>query len=73
MGVQVLSMQRMSFTLFGFIGIQPLIRIAYLDIECRLFFLILLQVKRVEGRPITGDIFQIADLITRPGSIHHDE
>ena len=73
MGVQVLPVLPVLFPVFRLVGVQPLVRVPHLYIECGFLFLVALQVKGLEGRTVTGDIFQYAYLIAHPCCVHSDE
>ena len=61
-GVQVAAQQGVLLMVFRFMGVEPLVGVAQVDVELCLLRLHPLHVERLEGRPVPGDILQHPDL-----------
>ena len=72
-GVQSLALRRPFIVVLGFVGIEPLVSVAHGDIGCNFLPLRRIQIERVERSPVTGNVFQIADLITHARGVDLDE
>ena len=71
--IQRLALRRSFIVILGFVGIKPLVSVAHGNVGCDFFPLLLSQIERVEHRPVAGDVFQIADLITCSDGVYLDE
>ena len=63
-GVQVAAQQGVFLVVFRFVGVEPLIGVAQVDVELCLLRLHPLHVERLECCPVLGDILQHPDLET---------
>ena len=63
-GVQVAAQQGVLLVVFRFMGVEPLVGVAQVDVELCLLRLHPLYVERLESCPVLGDILQHPDLET---------
>ena len=63
-GVQVAAQQGVLLVVFRFVGVEPLVGVAQVDVELCLLRLHPLHVERLECCPVLGDILQHPDLET---------
>ena len=72
-GIEVFTHGIALVVIFGFVGIEPLVSVAHGNVGRYLLALRLVQIERVERRPVAGNVFQVADLIACPFGVHLDE
>ena len=63
-GVQVAAQQGVFLVVFRFVGVEPLVGVAQVDVELCLLRMHPLHVERLECCPVLGDILQHPDLET---------
>ena len=73
MGVQVAAPLLVFFLLFRFAGVKPLVGVTQVDIQEGSLFLPVVQIKRPEGSPVTGDVFEHAYLVASADGIFPHE
>ncbi len=72
-GIEVFTHGVALVVILGFVGIEPLVSVAHGNVGRDFLPLRLVQIERVEHRPVAGDVFQIADLITCSDGVYLDE
>ena len=60
--LQVAAQQGIFLVIFRFVGVEPFIGVAQVDVQLCLLRLHPLHVERLEGRPVLGDILQHPDV-----------